>query len=259
MDFCKANGIILSFPPHVTNRLQPLDVSVFGPFKKFYNQAACDWMKSHPRGTISMYDVPGIVKAALPNAATPKNIQAGFRACEIWEFDRNVFTDREFDPPAEILDSEIEQQAETENQMIRTEEDPFNATPVRNSDASTSGIQTTPDDHRPLSKTGKRKMKKNNRKVRKSAVLTDTPVKEALREEQLQKEKRTQGKGKKKLFASKPVDVKKMRKNLESNDGNSSDDDDDDCVCLVCLQSYRNSKRGEEWIQCKKNVKIRRM
>jgi hypothetical protein len=32
--FCRKNGIVLlSFPPHCSHKLQPLDVSVFGPFK----------------------------------------------------------------------------------------------------------------------------------------------------------------------------------------------------------------------------------
>ena len=34
LDFAKENGIVmLSFPPHCTHRLQPLDRSIYGPFK----------------------------------------------------------------------------------------------------------------------------------------------------------------------------------------------------------------------------------
>lgn len=36
INFSRDNGIfLLSFPPHTSHRLQPLDVAVFGPFKKF--------------------------------------------------------------------------------------------------------------------------------------------------------------------------------------------------------------------------------
>ena len=37
LDFTKENGILmLSFPPHCTHRLQPLDQSMYGPFKKIF-------------------------------------------------------------------------------------------------------------------------------------------------------------------------------------------------------------------------------
>ena len=42
-NFCKENGItLLSFPAHCSHKLQPLDRSVYGPFKKFVNSA---WMQ----------------------------------------------------------------------------------------------------------------------------------------------------------------------------------------------------------------------
>ena len=248
--------------------------------KKFYNQAACEWMTSHPGETISIYDIPGIVKVALPNASTPKNIQAGFRACGIWEFNRNIFTDEDFlcssvtdrqlDTPGisevqqepEVLTqkvrtenatpvmNEIQQQPEAETQVARIEDETQNVTPDRSYHTSTSGIHTSPDDLRPLPKAGKRKRNQNGRRTRKSAILTDTPVKEALREEQMRKENRTQGKGKKKLFSNKSQVIKKSKKYLEFSDSESGADDGD-CVCLVCLQSYKDSRMGEQWIQCK--------
>jgi len=43
LDYAKTNGVVmLSFPPHCSHRLQPLDRTVFGPFKKFYNVALKD-------------------------------------------------------------------------------------------------------------------------------------------------------------------------------------------------------------------------
>ena len=47
IDYCRANGIVLlSFPPHCTHRLQPMDISVFGPLKGYVNSAADRWMRS---------------------------------------------------------------------------------------------------------------------------------------------------------------------------------------------------------------------
>lgn len=38
LEYAKENGVImLSFPPHCTHRLQPLDVSFFSPFDTYYN------------------------------------------------------------------------------------------------------------------------------------------------------------------------------------------------------------------------------
>ena len=49
LDFAKQNGIVmLSFPPHCSHKLQPLDRSVFGPLKKFVAVAQDAWMKNHP-------------------------------------------------------------------------------------------------------------------------------------------------------------------------------------------------------------------
>ena len=41
----KGHGInIVTLPPHTSNKTQPLDLSVFGPFKSFFNKAADSWM-----------------------------------------------------------------------------------------------------------------------------------------------------------------------------------------------------------------------
>ncbi|KAH0814052.1 hypothetical protein GEV33_008738 [Tenebrio molitor] len=49
VSLAKSNGVhLLTFPPHCSHRLQPLDVSVYGPFKAYYNGAASAWMTSNP-------------------------------------------------------------------------------------------------------------------------------------------------------------------------------------------------------------------
>ena len=97
IDYCRANGIVLlSFPPHCTHRLQPMDISVFGPLKGYVNSAADRWMRSHPGINISIYDVPSIVAEALPKAATVNNITSGFSSPGIWPFNPSAFEEKDF-------------------------------------------------------------------------------------------------------------------------------------------------------------------
>lgn len=48
LDLAKVNGVtILTLPPHCSDKLQPLDVAVFSPFKTYYNAAIKSWLDSH--------------------------------------------------------------------------------------------------------------------------------------------------------------------------------------------------------------------
>lgn len=84
MDFCRERGIVLlTFPPHCTHKLCPLDRTVFRSFKGRVNTHLDAWMKAHPGKNATIYDLPGIVAKALPQATTPENIMSGFRYLSI--------------------------------------------------------------------------------------------------------------------------------------------------------------------------------
>ncbi|KAK7884144.1 hypothetical protein WMY93_027267 [Mugilogobius chulae] len=53
-------------------------------------------MRRNPGKTITIYDIPSLVANAHRLAASPRNIQAGFRVNGIYPFDRNVFSDMDF-------------------------------------------------------------------------------------------------------------------------------------------------------------------
>ncbi|KAE9521569.1 hypothetical protein AGLY_018033 [Aphis glycines] len=73
IDYCREVGIVLlSFPPHYSHKLQPLDRSVFGPFKKKINNEMDSWIKTNPGKRFSIYDVPSVTTNAIVNLATPK-------------------------------------------------------------------------------------------------------------------------------------------------------------------------------------------
>lgn len=93
----KANSaIMLSFPPHCTHKLQPLDVGVNGPFKTYCAKAQEDWLRNNPGMTMSIYKIPGIVKYAWPLAATPSNINNAFKKAGVSPYNPDIFTDENF-------------------------------------------------------------------------------------------------------------------------------------------------------------------
>lgn len=99
LNFAKENGIVmLSFPPHCTHRLQPLDRSVYGPLKKYINNAMDQWMINHPGQHMTIYEIPGIIAQAFPLAATPSNIVAGYKTCGICPFNRDIFQEHDYMP-----------------------------------------------------------------------------------------------------------------------------------------------------------------
>lgn len=109
INFCRENFItLLSFPPHTSHKLQPLDRTVFGPFKRAYNNECDNWMRSNPGKRMTIYNIPGIIRNALPQAITPQNIMSGFRCTGIWPFDRQIFTEEDF-APSTVTDRPLEE------------------------------------------------------------------------------------------------------------------------------------------------------
>ena len=95
--FAKENGIVLlTIPPHTSNKLQPLDLIVFEPFKTFVSQGITDWIIPNPGKTISIYDLPLICLTAWDRAVTPVNIKSGFLSSGIFPLDRSIFSDQDF-------------------------------------------------------------------------------------------------------------------------------------------------------------------
>ena len=97
IDLSKENDVtLLTLPPHCSHKLQPLDRSVYDPFKTFYNQAANAFMVNHPGKTITIYDVAELDGKANEQALTPRTIRSGYAASGIWPFNRDVFGEDEF-------------------------------------------------------------------------------------------------------------------------------------------------------------------
>src|SRR6218665_1003861 len=99
IQLAKDSGVVmLSFPPNCSHRMQPIDRSVYGPFKRHISASQASWMRNHPGKPITIYDIPGLVSEALPKSVTPSNIVRDFRACGICPFNPDIFSEFDFAP-----------------------------------------------------------------------------------------------------------------------------------------------------------------
>ena len=88
LQFAKSHGIIIFFlPPNATHIAQPLDVAVFGPFKKTLNTTFRDVRLTVPGATISKTQMVDCILRTWKRANLKDNIRIGFQACGIWPID----------------------------------------------------------------------------------------------------------------------------------------------------------------------------
>lgn len=99
IDLARNSGVImLSLPPHTSDKMQPLDVSFFHPLKRYYNQAISTWFRNHAGRTLTAYQIDQVMNDAFMKAATMKNAVSGFAKCGIWPCNRKTFQETDFIP-----------------------------------------------------------------------------------------------------------------------------------------------------------------
>lgn len=59
------NVVLLSMPPHCTHKLQPCDVSIYGPFKTRFETETAIWQKRNPGRVVTFYDIGEIFGGVL--------------------------------------------------------------------------------------------------------------------------------------------------------------------------------------------------
>lgn len=92
LDWCDAHRIIVAvFPPHSTHRLQPLDVSLFGPLSTAYTNRLVQWTsKTQGLTGLSKREFWVLFWGALEASFTPENIASGWRRTGLKPFDPDV-------------------------------------------------------------------------------------------------------------------------------------------------------------------------
>nr|CAI5825039.1 unnamed protein product [Callosobruchus analis] len=120
----KENGVILvTLHPHTSKKMQPLDKSVFGPFKTYFNQAANEKMLTpgHIGKPLTIYDIAELVGKAFPRAFTPTNIASGFKSTGFHPLNENIFSDADF-LAASFSDRPLPQETSTQPDCFLPEE-----------------------------------------------------------------------------------------------------------------------------------------
>jgi len=68
--------------PHSTDKLQPLDVGVFGPLKKVWREVLTDYKLKHPKeASIPKTEFPRLLDALLKKADPGCHLPAAFLKC----------------------------------------------------------------------------------------------------------------------------------------------------------------------------------
>ena len=204
VELASANGVeLISFPPHITHRLQPLDKCYFEPLKEYYRQACDYWMTSNAGKRITFYDIAALFGAAYTRASTIDKAVSGFSSCGLWPFNPAVFSDADF-APSLMMDREEAAPASSVPQLATAPNDISTSEPLPSSAhveatnlsesltlsdavASTSTGRTTPmkpvnvfiQGISPLPKAAPRLGK---RRTQSAEHLTSSPYKDSLRE-----------------------------------------------------------------------------
>lgn len=194
ISYAKENGVILlTFPPHCSHRLQPLDVAVYGPFKARFRSVQDDWLTSNPGKRITIYEVAALAKEAFLSAFNPSNITSSFRKTGIYPLNKEIFTDNDYLPAAVTDQPNSDQANDNSFSEIST-----SSTSNVNLPSTSQGLNLTPQQIRPFPKVARKVTpQQKGRKSMKSCILTDTPEKERLEMEYSQKKIKKAVKGNK--------------------------------------------------------------
>ena len=194
---------MITIPPHTSHRLQPLDLTFFGPLKHAYNREVDKWMLCNPAICVRDYDLCEIFTPAYNRVASVDKAVNGFRCSGILPFNPDVFEEEDFGPstvterpyphPLGTGSPQNTENQETNNLDVEP------VTPVSSGQASgnshvssipkasrskhVSVLDISPYPHAAASTSGSRK-----RKAEVSTVLTSTPNKTLLQQKRKEME-----------------------------------------------------------------------
>lgn len=99
------NVILFILPAHTSHLLQPLDVSIFSPFKTYYYSECATYMRNKIGQTVTRYQMCQLACTAYMKAMTPQNIVAGFRKTGIYPIAKDIVPKEKLFPSESFTDS----------------------------------------------------------------------------------------------------------------------------------------------------------
>lgn len=96
IDLARTNHVqLLSLPPHSSQKIQPLDRTFMGPFKKYFTEVTRQWVNNNAKAA-TMFDIAELFSQAYIRAQRADLAINGFRVTGICPINRNVFQDHDF-------------------------------------------------------------------------------------------------------------------------------------------------------------------
>lgn len=91
LQLAQENGVILlALPPHLTHKLQLLDVAVFRNLKESFKRLGMARMRKNKTKKLMRVDFGKFFGESWDESITGKTVHSGFRASGIWPLDRSV-------------------------------------------------------------------------------------------------------------------------------------------------------------------------
>ena len=83
--------LMLCLPPHTTHDAQPLDCTVFSPFKSKWREVCHVFLQKNPGKIITKFNFNALFSKSCLESVTSANAIARFKSCGVFSFNPNVF------------------------------------------------------------------------------------------------------------------------------------------------------------------------
>ncbi|KAH9292362.1 hypothetical protein KI387_042453, partial [Taxus chinensis] len=112
---------LLTLPAHTSHKLQPLDVSVFAPFKSYFKEERRKWLFEKHGIDVNRAELATLGSRAFQKALSPENIKAGFKRTGIWPLNPHALD--EDMAPSKTFDTSSRDESHAAENILRLARD----------------------------------------------------------------------------------------------------------------------------------------
>lgn len=214
-------------------------------------------MFSNKGRKITSYDTAEIFATAYNRVATIEKSVNGFKVCGLWPLDKNIFSEDDFASSYVIQPGGNNEDPLEGPSGLQAQSLPVSDDVEENDEEQSSPLMLPADALKSLiaSRKSPDNPKSCQRKREKAEIITSSPFKKTA--EILSQKKKAQSAKKKASTSKRKNDDRKelkkqllKRKKLRKTMLEDLSDSDEEWPCLICLEMYKTSRPGEEWVQC---------